>query len=202
MPTNVMAMLQSLSRAQIERLLKVKERIETLQGRRDELRKELAQIDVDLNGLLEGTGEVAKAVRGARKSAKGAAAKSAAAKKAPRKKTSKKRVAKAKSGTAAKIVKAGKPARTAAKPAKDGRRKSAAAPQKPSGGTGKRATLEDVVYSLIEKHGEPVAFQVLLATITGKKLFKTRSSNFDNVLRRTLSTSKRIKRVGRGLYGI
>ncbi len=56
--------------------------------------------------------------------------------------------------------------------------------------------------SLIEKRGEPVPFQVLIKTITGKKLFKTRSSNFDNVLRRTLSTSKRIKRVGRGLYGI
>ena len=197
MPTNVMAMLQSLSRAQIERLLKAKERIETLQSRRDLLRKELAQIEADLSGLLEGTGDVARTVRGPRKAvkkakarkaparktvARRAAAKQAAAKKAPAKKAPRKTGKKV-----AKTVKVGKPSPAAAKAGR---------------GKGKRATLEDVVYSLIEKRGKPVPFQELIGTITSKKLFKTKSSNFDNVLRRTLSTSTRIKRVGRGVYGI
>jgi hypothetical protein len=194
MPTNVMAMLQSLSRVQIERLLKTKERIETLQNRREELRKELAQVDADLSGLLEGAGDVAKTVRSGRKPAKKLAAKKAtakkkAAKKVARRKTSKKRAAKAGRGVAA-------------KPAKNGRRKAAAATPAKTRGAGKKATLEDVVYGLIEKRGAPVPFQVLLSTIMGKKLFTTRSNNFDNVLRRTLSTSTRIKRVGRGIYGI
>ncbi len=203
MPTNVMAMLQSLSRVQIERLLKAKECIEALQSRRDALRQELAQIEADLNGLLEGTGDVARTPRGVRKAkkkttprakaARAAAAETPAAKKTTRKKTGKKAAKK----TAKKTAK-----KAAAKPAKALRRKVAAAPAKAARGAGKRPTLEDVVANLIAKRGEPVAFQDLLATITGKKLFETKSANFDNVLRRTLSTSTRIKRVGRGMYGI
>jgi hypothetical protein len=189
MPTNVMAMLQSLSRVQIERLLKAKERIETLQSRRDELRKELAQIEATLGGLLEGTGDVAKTARRPRKSAKKTATKQATRKKIAKKRPAKTAIA-AKSGKGRRKV-----AKKAAKPAR-------AVKATKSGGAGKRATLEDVVVSLIQKRGEPVPFQVLLSTITGKKLFKTRSSNFDNVLRRTLSTSTRVKRVGRGIYGI
>ncbi len=85
MPTNVMAMLQSLSRAQIERLLKAKERIEALQARQQELRHELAQIESALGGLLAGTGDVAKTARGARKSGEKKTAAKKAAKKRPRK---------------------------------------------------------------------------------------------------------------------
>jgi hypothetical protein len=199
MPTNVMAMLQSLSRVQIERLLKTKERIETLQSRREELRKELAQVDADLSGLLEGAGDVAKTVRSGRKSAKKAAAKKATAKKATAKKAAAKKVARGKTSKKRAAKASGG---VAAKPAKNGRRKAAAAAPAKTRGAGKKATLEDVVYGLIEKRGAPVPFQVLLSTIMGKKLFTTRSNNFDNVLRRTLSTSTRIKRVGRGIYGI
>ncbi len=195
MPTNVMAMLQSLSRAQIERLLKAKERIEALQNRREELRGELAQIESALGGLLAGTGDVAKTERGARKSAKKKSAKKKTAKKPTAKKaTAKKAATKKASPKAPARKKAGK---KKAAPAGRGAAVKAAKAGKPA-----RATLEDVVYSVIEKRGEPVPFQVLIKTITSKKLFKTRSSNFDNVLRRTLSTSRRIKRVGRGLYGI
>ena len=65
-----------------------------------------------------------------------------------------------------------------------------------------RATLEDVIVTLIEKHGGPMSFKDILAAIIDGKLVKTRSSQFDNVLRRTLSTSDRVKRVSRGVYGI
>jgi ElaB/YqjD/DUF883 family membrane-anchored ribosome-binding protein len=197
-------MLQSLSRAQIERLLQAKERIETLQSRRDDLRKELAQIEATLGGLLEGSGDVAKTARGSRK-AKVSATTKAATKKAAAKKVTKKATKKATKKTAKKAAKkpiAKKPAIKVAKAAKPNRGKAAAAAKDQRGGGEKRATLEDVIYSLIEKRGKPVPFQDLLGTITGKKLFKTRSTNFDNVLRRTLSTSTRIKRVGRGMYGI
>jgi len=47
-----------------------------------------------------------------------------------------------------------------------------------------------------------MAFKDILATIEKKKLVRTRSKNFANVLRRTLSTSKAVKRVGRGVYGV
>lgn len=62
--------------------------------------------------------------------------------------------------------------------------------------------LEDVIVSVIRKNRSSVAFQELKARILKGKLFKTRSGNFDNVLRRTLSTSKKVKRVGRGIYDV
>ncbi len=59
-----------------------------------------------------------------------------------------------------------------------------------------------MIANLIRKKGKPLAFQDMLATIRKKKLVTTKSKNFANVLRRTLSTSKRIKRVGRGVYDL
>ena len=65
-----------------------------------------------------------------------------------------------------------------------------------------KATLEEVVARLIGKKGSALPFKEISAAITKGKLFATKSKNFDNVLRRTLSTSKKIKRVGRGLYDV
>ena len=62
--------------------------------------------------------------------------------------------------------------------------------------------LEDVIVSVIKKNRSSIAFQELKARILKGKLFKTKSGNFDNVLRRTLSTSKKVKRVGRGIYDV
>jgi hypothetical protein len=45
-----------------------------------------------------------------------------------------------------------------------------------------------------------MAFPEIMATIQKKKLIKTKSANFANVLRRTISTSAKIKRVARGTY--
>jgi hypothetical protein len=70
-----------------------------------------------------------------------------------------------------------------------------------AGGSGKMK-LEDVIVAVIKKNGSPVPFQTLKTKILAGKLFKTKSGNFDNVLRRTLSTSKAVKRVGRGVYDI
>ena len=62
--------------------------------------------------------------------------------------------------------------------------------------------IQDVVVNLIRENGKPMAFQAMLSAIQKRKLVKTRSKNFANVLRRTLSTSRAVKRVGRGTYAI
>ncbi len=74
-----------------------------------------------------------------------------------------------------------------------------AAPGKTAGG---KMKLEDVIVSVIKKNRSAIAYQELKARIIKGKLFKTKSGNFDNVLRRTLSTSKKVKRVGRGIYNV
>lgn len=65
-----------------------------------------------------------------------------------------------------------------------------------------RVTVESVVIDLLIKAGEPMAIKDILETIQKKKLVKTKSKNFGNVLRRTLATSKAVKRVGRGVYAV
>ncbi len=65
-----------------------------------------------------------------------------------------------------------------------------------------RVTVESVVVDLLKANKKPMPFADILATITKKKLVKTKSKSFDNVLRRTLSTSKVVKRVSRGVYSV
>lgn len=65
-----------------------------------------------------------------------------------------------------------------------------------------RPTIESVIVDLLTKKGEPMAFKDILAEIQKKKLVKSKAADFSNVLRRTLSTSKVIKRVGRGMYSV
>ncbi len=63
-------------------------------------------------------------------------------------------------------------------------------------------TIESVVVDLIKANGGKMAFQDILATIQKKKLVKSKAKSFDNVLRRTISTSGKIKRAGRGVYRV
>ena len=67
---------------------------------------------------------------------------------------------------------------------------------------GSRIPLEDVIVSVLRKAGGKMSFQDLLATIVKGKLYKSKAASFDNVLRRTLSTSGKVKRVGRGIYAV
>ena len=94
--------------------------------------------------------------------------------------------------------------KTARKVAKKTTRKVAAKGRKVSKKISKksRPKLEDVVVALIKKNGGPMSFKDIYATIVKRKLVKTRSKQFDNVLRRTLSTSDNVRRVSRGVYGI
>ncbi len=104
-----------------------------------------------------------------------------------------------------------KPGRPAAK--KAGRRvakktKTKTKAKAPVGRKVKRAparkggTLQEVVATLIRENGKPMAFQDILAAIAKRKLVRTRSKNFANVLRRTISGSKAFNNVARGVYGL
>lgn len=170
------SLLNDLSTADLKRLLAARERIDTLEKERAQLVKAFTAIDKELDRLVsEATGSPArkKAVRRKKTTTAKAAAATKRKKTTTRKKTAKKA--------------AGKPAKRSAG------KKAAAEP---------KVKLEDVVAGVIGKKKGPVAFQDLYAAIVKGKLFRSKSRNFDNVLRRTLSTSKKIKRVGRGLYDI
>ena len=185
-----------LSIAEIKKLLLTKERMETLEGKKEQLEqqkkkldKALKIIEADLNRLMHGTISAA-GVRKKRRTKKKSVRK---ARKKVAKKTTRKKTRKVTRKKAAKKATRKKGRKKAAR--KVG--KVRAAPR-----TRGKATLEDVVVGLIKKNGKSMTFQDILATITQKKLVKTKSKNFANVLRRTLSTSKKVKRVGRGIYGL
>ena len=200
MALNLTRLLAQLSSEEIQKLLVTKEEIETLEARRAELAQELAGIEkrlATLAGQVAGTrrrrGRPAgkgrartRAKKAAKKRGRRAAAKHGARR--ATKKAAKKVVKKAAKKTAKKTVK--KAAKTPGR--KVARRAAGQA----------RVTLEDVVVGLIEQSGEPMSLKAIHAAITSGKLFKSPSRDFANVLRRTLSTSRRLKRVARGVYGI
>lgn len=171
------SLLNDLSTADLKRLLAARERIDVLEEEKAKLVKGLAKVEKELAKLMNdaarpGSG-AAKKVR--RKKAAGKTAKKTVRKKSGAKKTGTGKV------TRKKVV-----------------RKKAVAKKTAAG----KMKLEDVIVSVIRKNRSSIAFQVLKARILKGKLFKTKSGNFDNVLRRTLSTSKKVKRVGRGIYDV
>jgi len=200
MPRKKSTLLTELSTADLKRLLAARERIDILEKEKGGLVKELAKIEKELGKLMNdavgaGTGAARKVRR--KKVVKKKVVKKKAGK-APRKaakKTAKKTVRKKvgrKKVVRKKVVRKKTTARKA--PGK----KSTPAKSKGAG----KMKLEDVIVSVIRKNGSSIAFQDLKARILKGKLFKTKSGNFDNVLRRTLSTSKKVKRVGRGIYDV
>ena len=159
--------------AQLKAMLAAKTRIDELEAQRGELRKSLDEVEKELASLLAGV-------------TSGKGRKKAAAKKTVSKRGAKKAAAKRGTKKAAHKV--------AARSAKAAKKKAA-----PTKG---RVTVESVVVDLLKKNGAPMSFKDILATIQKKKLVKTKSANFANVLRRTLSTSEVVKRAGRGVYRV
>jgi adenylate kinase len=201
MPRKKSSLLHDLSTADLKRLLAARERIDVLEVEKARLAKELARVEKELAKLLSDAsragGKVARKVR-RKKTGKKTAAK--AKRKATKKKVVKKKVVKKKVAKK-KIAKKKTTKKKAARKSvgrKAPRKKSTASKSKSSG----KMKLEDVIVAVIRKKGSPIPFQDLKTTITKGKLFKTKSGNFDNVLRRTLSTSKAVKRVGRGIYDV
>ena len=183
-----------LSLAELKQLVIVKERMDKLTARRAKLSKELAKVEADLTKLMGGTAKIGRKKtrkKVAKKKKKVAKRKVA---KRPRKKAVRRKVAKkaVRKKVAKKVVR--KKARKKVGKTRPAIKRAAKSAGKP--------TLEEVVVSLIKKNGKPMAFQSILRTITKKRLVATKSKNFANVLRRTLSTSKKVKRAGRGIYRV
>lgn len=152
--------LTELSASEMKKLLVVRERLDVLEKKRDDLVRALEVVDQELSKLLGGEGHVHRNLhRSGRKGTKNMAPR--ATKNAARKVMTK----------------------------------------KVATGRG-RIKLEDVVLEILNQNGGPMEFKEILSTIQKGKLYKTKSKSFDNVLRRTLSTSEKVKRVGRGIYAV
>ena len=172
MPRTKASLLTGMSAAELRKLAKTKDKLEKLEGKKAGLAKELAKVDKAIAKVLG-------ALTGKKKTRK-----KAGRKKVARKKVTRKRAAKA--APKKKTVRVGK--------------KRAAMKATPKKTKAPRVTVESVVVALLKGRKKPMAFQDILATVQKKKLVKTKSANFANVLRRTLSTSKKVKRVSRGVY--
>lgn len=172
--------------SELKSMLAAKTKIDELTAQRDALAKDLAKVEKELAGLLGGVvpGKPARKKAGRKKAVKKTA-------KRPARKTA------AKAATAApkrgRPKKAGGAKKTAKKPSR-----AKGAPRAAKGGP----TIESVVIDVIKANGGKMAFQEVLATIQKKKLIKTKAKDFANVLRRTISTSGKIKRAGRGIYRV
>lgn len=196
MPRTKSSLLNDLSTADLKRLLAARERIDALEKEKAKLEKALGAIDQELARLIrEATGP---------KPRKKTTRKKAATKKTARKKAGRKKAATKKATAKKTATKKAAAKKTAAAAGRKSVRKKAPArkvPARKKAGGGK-ATLEDVVATVIAKNKAPLTFKELFTAIVDGKLFRSKSKNFDNVLRRTLSTSRKIKRVGRGVYDV
>jgi len=209
--------LNELSTTDLKQLLAARQRIDVLEKDRSRLLKELAAIESELKRLVASVKKPSRAGAGKKTAKKAVRKKTVARKKTAKKKTVKKKTAAKKTVSRKKTVSGKKTVvkKTVKKAVKKTTRtkatrkktvKKAVAGKSPSRKKTAKAAgqprLEDVVVGIIKSKGKPVAYKDIMTRIKSGKLFVSRSSNFDNVLRRTLSTSKKVKRVGRGIYDI
>jgi hypothetical protein len=200
MPRNKSSYLNELSTSDLKKLLAARERIDVLEKERDSLQKKLASIEVELEQLVSGVDKrgVGRPRGGAKKKTRKKAGRKKVAKK-PVKKVTKKKVGRPRKVTAKKaatktVKKVGRPRKVTKKTVRQTVRKAAGSRR------GGKVSLVDVVVGVLEKAGQPLAFKEILETIRSGKLYATKSKSFDNLLRKTLSSSDRFKRAGRGIY--
>ncbi len=195
-----------LSLDDLRHLLAVKERLTELEARRSDLESQLATVRAAIADLVKGGPVAAASGKSSGKTAKQAGRKKAVAKKVTAKRTATKKKAAAKKSVAKKAAAkkitakkvTAKKAATKKAAAKKPVVKGKASKKKVAG----KATLESVVAGLIRAHGGKMSVQEILAAIAKGKLVKSKSGNFANVLRRTLSTSAILVSAGRGLYKV
>lgn len=198
MPRNKRLPLADISLGELKRMVAIKERMSALEEKRDRLQGELAEIQAAIAKL---TGAEAPAAGRRRQRGRKPARK-------PGRKPGRQpgRLAGRRGGRGAAASRAVRAAGKAVGKAAGKRGRQAGRRAAPATARAKRAgaggTLQEVVAGLIRAHGSPMAFQDILRTIQSRKLVKTKSKDFANVLRRTLSTSKLVKRVARGTYGV
>ncbi len=200
MPNSQKDFLTQLSASEMKKLLAARERIDVLETEKAKLSQALDKIENELAGLMSGLGASPKKP-GKKPGRKKAAKKKAAAKKTTRKKAAtKKTAAKKKTSKAAAKKVTRKVAKKKTTTKKVVRKKAGRPAGKKAAASGGRVKLEDVVVAVLKDNGGTMSFKDLIATIEKGKLFKSKSKNFDNVLRRTLSTTDKVKRAGRGVY--
>ncbi len=197
MARNKSTYLNELSTTDLRKLLAARERIDVLEKEKASLQKKLDGIEAELEQLVSGVDKrrVGRP-RAAKKVTKKAAKKTAKKVGRPRKaavKTAGKTVKK----TAARKV--GRPRKVAEKVAKKVTKKAVKkAPVR--GGSKGKVSLVDVVVGVLQQAGRPMPFKEIFEVIHAGKLYKTKSKSFDNLLRKTLSSSDRFTRAGRGVY--
>ena len=162
--------------SELKAMLAAKSRIDELESQRKSLQTQLTKVEKELSALLAG-----------------AVPRASSRKKAGRNRAAGKTAAKA----ATAVPRRGRPKKAAG--AKGITKKTTQAKTAPRGARS-GPTIESVVVDLIKANGGKMAFQEILASIQKKKLVKSKAKSFDNVLRRTISTSQKISRVARGVY--
>jgi len=173
MPRTKASLLTGMTAAELRKLANTKEQLDKLEGQKTKLTKDLAKVEKAIAKELKG-------LIGRKPTRKKAGRRKVA------KKTTRKRVAKAApKKKAVRVRKKRAVKKVAAKKAKT-----------------PRVTVESAVVNLLKGRKKPMAFQDILSTIQKKKLVTSKSKNFANVLRRTVSSSKKIKRVSRGMYRV
>lgn len=199
MPRKKRLPLADISLGELKRMVAIKERTSALEEKRERLQGELAEVEAAIAKL---TGAPAPAAGRQRKPGRKPGRKPA--RKAGRKPGRKPgRPAGRRGVRAAAAVRTARAAgKAAGKRGRKAGRRAVKAPAKAKRAAGGGGTLQEVVAGLIRAHGSPMAFQDILRTIQSRKLVKTKSKDFANVLRRTLSTSRLVKRVARGTYGV
>jgi hypothetical protein len=190
--------LNELSTADLKQLLEARQRIDVLEKEKARLVKELGAVDGELSRLVAGVEKPSSTGTAKKAAAPKTAKKKTTKKKTAKKKIARKKVAKKKAPATKKVT--GKKVSKKVAARKTTRKVTKKTTKKTVGKAAAQPRLEDIVLDIIKKNGGPVAYQDIMASITKGKLFASRSKNFDNVLRRTLSTSKKVKRAGRGLY--
>ncbi len=167
-----------------------RKQLATTQVQFKKLESRLAALDKEYAALQAATGQLAAGLLG------GAASRvkaSAAAKASGRS-------SKAKPGRKPGVQVGKKVAAAKAKPGRKPKVQVVTKRGRPAANKPPRQTVESVVIALLKANKKPMAFPEIMATIQKRKLIKTKSANFANVLRRTISTSRAIKRVSRGTY--
>ena len=161
-----------LTVASRKQLAKTQAQFKKLESRLAALDKEYAAVQVAMGqlvaGLLGGAALRAKASAAARASGG---------------------VSKAKPGRKPGVQVGKKVAAAKSKPGRKPKVQVAAKRGRPAAPKAPRQTVESVVVALLKANKKPMAFPEIMATIQKRKLIKTKSANFANVLRRTTSTS-------------
>jgi hypothetical protein len=186
MVRNLGTLARELSIAQIQTLLTIKQRLVEM----EKLQNQLQTMDAQITQLARSS----RTGRGKTGGRKGRGRRRTATLSATTRRRRVGRPAASLKGAARPVLRRGRTTRKAA--ARVGKGNVIVRRGRGKGGK----SLEQTIVDLLKSNAKPMKFPDIKTTILRRKLFKTRSKNFDNVLRRTISSSRVIRRISRGVY--